>query len=246
MIGSRTLAHPLLAAAVLSSACVVELDPADHDLVDEVDVSAGDITVATGYGIDRTYHTYEPFFYGEEVSDSLVEECDQFADGVVRSWHLKERNHHDYRYSKIFCRDIEPDGTLGSVNDPRTHFFYDGDGTLGTTPIPLDTLPVGVRLRAKYDGLGYSGYIYKIGDVALLYDHADDIYAGFTGYQATSYAFGHDTGGTYTVVCPPGKVMTGIGVFEDIIAGGTNQSEIRGVKIRCDELVREPLVISPP
>jgi hypothetical protein len=244
MISFRTLSTPLFAAAMFSSACVVE--PLEQDLTGELDVSSGDITIATGYGIDRTYHTYESFFYGEEVADSLVMECDQFDDGVVRSWHLKEVNHHDFRYSKIFCRDILADGTLGSVNDPRTHFYHDGDGTLGTAPIPLETLPVGVRLRVKYDGLGYSGYVFKIGDVALLYDSADDIYADFTGYQATSYAFGHDTGSTHTVECPPGLVMTGIGVFEDIVAGGTNRSEIRGVKIRCDALVREPIIAPIP
>ena len=210
----------LAATTTLSTACDLTMEPVDE----EIEAAIAEIGISTRYVIDGSNRSHSQFGY----TAPIVWDCDQYEDGVVRSWFLKERNKFDFRYSRHYCRNMGPDGTQETGYDRQDHFYHEGNGDKGNSQTPLTHLPVGVRLRYKYDALG--DYAYKISDVAMLYDHADDIIRHFTGYSAAGYAFGH-SGDTRTVVCPAGKVMTGLGIKEDTTSGGNNQSEIRGVKI---------------
>jgi|GEM_PF-5890354 len=121
------------------------------------------------------------------------------GDVVVRKWYLKERNARDFRQSRTFCKNMTDSGTLGSNADQPWHFDYAGSGTTGTSYISTSNLPVGVQLRGSKDILG----VIRIADVAMLYDRAGDIYAGYTGYNRASYALGRN-GRTWTLQCDPG------------------------------------------
>lgn len=229
--------------AITSSACVVE--PADIEGEEEdIGVDTSEITLqpAVRYYIVPNGGSDVLWIPGDTVHDWDMHYCDQFADGVVRSWQLKERNAKDFRYSRHFCRNMASDGTLESTSDFAYHFYYEGTGTIGTTSVPLDSLPVGVRIQAEYQP--FSSPTYKISDVAMLYDQAADIADHFTGYSQASYALGRNDN-TYTVVCPAGKVMTGLGISENVFSGGSDQSEISGLRIRCDVLVEEPIIVFP-
>jgi hypothetical protein len=235
-----TLALALVALfATASSACTAEPmdveDAQDEDLQSEdtQDENVGSAASAlSSYSIASTYTSVQ-WYLGESVSDYDMSSCSMFPDGVVRSWQLKERNHNDFRYSRHFCRNMGANGTLGSDNDFNYHFYHEGSGTLGMSSVPLDTLPVGVRIQAEYQP--FTSPAFKISDVALLYADAADIVALYTGYSQAPYALGRNDS-TYTLQCPTGKVITGLGVHEDITSGGSDQSEITGFKIRCSTL----------
>ncbi len=217
------------AASILSAGCGLAMEPVDE----EIEAAIAEIGNSTRYALDESDRTYSQF----GPAPHTMWNCDQYAYGVASSWHLIERNKFDFRSSYHACRNIEPDGEQSPGHDSQFHFSHEGNGMPGNALTPLTDLPVGVRLRYKTNL--FLNTPPKISDVAMLHDHADDIFNHFHGYQEADYAFGH-SGDTRSVVCPPGKVMTGIGVHEDNTAGGNNQTEIRGVEIRCDELIIVP------
>lgn len=232
----NTLALALAALfAMTQTACTADsVDSTDEQEEDGLDEATGEAASALNpvYSIS-TSGTNVEWIYGEEVEDFYVHSCDMFTNGVVRSWQLKEKNAKDFRFSRHWCRPMMNNGTLGSSNDFYDHFYYDGSGTLGMSSVPLDELPVGVRFQAEYQPLS-SAISYKISDVALLSQSAADVLAQHTGYDVAPYALGR-TNSTFTLRCPVGKVMTGLGVDE--WGGGSDQSHIVGLKIRCSTLV---------
>jgi len=166
----------------------------------------------------------------EEPFEPSSIRCSSFPNGVVRSWHVLEKNKYDFRWSKHYCRNMESDGTLGPVYDFIQHFYNSGNGTYGISKIPLNRLPVGVRLRLKQPGSGFS-----ISDVALLHNRADDIFAGSRSYTQAAFALGR-SGTTRTLECPRGAVMRTISVTSIPRSGGPNQSRISNVAIHCSPL----------
>lgn len=226
-----------LFAAAMSGCMAGPVEPEDtqDDGADSEDVGAAESALTPGYSL-QSGGLYPRFSYGTNIPDEDVPSCTMFSNGVVRGWHLKERNVRNFRYSQEWCRNMNPNGTLGSDKDFYEHFYYDGSGTLGITEIPLDKLPVGVRLQAYYSA--FFNPTYRISDVAMLYASADDIYAGHTGYTQAPYALDR-TDSTFTVHCPVGMVMTGIGVDEYTGSGSSDDSPIAGVKIHCQTLIHQ-------
>lgn len=226
----QTIALSLAAlfAAAATPACVADPDSPD-DADDEEVASAEQAAGAPDYSLGSTVYL-RSWNLGVDVELSEIQGCDMFANGVVRSWQLKEKNARDFRFSKHFCRDMQQNGTLGADNDFTLHFFHDGDGALGMSSIPLDKVPVGVRFQAA-TVLNISGdSTHKISDVAMLYESAYDVYNHLTGYSQASYALGRSDD-TYTLTCLPGQVMTGIGVHEK--PGSGDKSEITGLSLGC-------------
>ena len=236
-IHNVSLAIVALFSAVLAPACAegpVDSDgAADEAVTDEEVAEAEQAASPPGYTLGASYELkslpggWEP---------STVPTCQQFTNGVVRSWQLKEKNAKDFRYSKEWCRPMSRDGTLGSDNDFTEHFYYEGAGTVGMSSVPLDKLPVGVRVEVDTVWTAWLGNVPKVGDVAMLHDSAADILDKKTSYSQATPALGRDYT-TYTVVCSPGYVMTGIGVYDT--TPSSNASEIYGVKIKCRELLFE-------
>ncbi len=231
----HTVAFSLLTlfVAAATPACMApSSDAEDAEEGDAQDEEVGTAQAALGpkYQIIGS-STYPVWSAGADIYSYDVIRCSGFTNGVVRSWQLKEKNHSDFRFSRHWCRPMLSDGTLGAENDFADHFYHDGDGTLGMSSVPLDKLPVGVRLQAA-SSLGY--YDHKVSDVAMLHESAADILAKKTGYSQASYALGNNDS-TYTVVCPAGQVMIGLGVRDT--SGGADRSEIVGVILECRPLV---------
>ena len=165
------------------------------------------------------------------VSERSFDCGDVYADGVVRSWYIKERNKADFRSSKHYCRDMGLDGTLVSGYVGQTHFTHSGSGTTGNSSVPLSDLPVGVRTKWKTTGTD------KLVDVNMIYNSADQIASFDTGWSGAGYALSR-SGTTQTLECSAGYVMTGLRILEKTTGtGGANQSEIVGVRIECSQLV---------
>ncbi len=225
----------LLAAAM--PACMAQ-SPDGDGAEDEAaqDESVGEAPSALGGAYSLQSSTYSSWFIqGTWVEDAEIHSCDVFDNGVIRSWQLKEKNAKDFRFSRHWCRDMQDDGTLGTANDSYDHFYHDGDGTLGMSSVPLDKLPVGVRFQADDVIMANGNSWWKISDVAMLYLSAADVYAQKTGYTQAPYALGR-TDSTFTVRCPTGQVMTGMGVHERAFSP-YDQSEITGVRIQCQRLL---------
>ncbi len=226
----------LLAAAM--PACVApspDGDDAQDDGAQDESVGAAPSAInAPLYSLQTS--TYDVLFAnGDPVDAADIHTCDMFTNGVIRSWQLKEKNAKDFRFSRHWCRDMLSNGTLGADNDSFTHFFHDGDGTLGMSSVPLDKLPVGVRFQADRVLTISGDTVYKISDVAMLHASAADVFAQKTGYTQAPYALGR-TDDTYTLRCAAGRVMTGMGVHEKAFSP-YDQSEITGVTIRCQRLL---------
>ena len=207
------------AATIASLLFIVACSP---DAAGEVSLALADDERYT-LGQTQTYALYEE----PEVS---VFHCPPFTNGVVRSWHVYEKNKYDFRWSKHYCRNMEDDGTLGSTYDFRLHFYNSGNGTYGISKIPLTSLPVGVRLRVKERARN------SISNVALLYDDAADIFAGMTSFSQAPWALGHSAGTTRTLRCGRGEVMRNLDVQDVPQSGGPNQSRIANVYIGCATL----------
>jgi hypothetical protein len=236
-IQSITAALVTLLAAAATPACVagpVDSEESDDTLSEDVGSAQQASALPPKYMLDNSYYGMRPSLVGDWVSDSEVKLCDIFTSGVVRSWQLKEKNNRDFRFSREWCRPMMGNGQLGTDNDFIDHFYYDGDGTLGMSSIPLDKLPVGVRYQGKYVQ-ELMDMPFKISDVALMYESAADILAQKSGYSLAPYALGR-TDDTYTHRCWPGYVMTGIGIHERHSAG-SDSSEMTGLKINCALLV---------
>jgi hypothetical protein len=193
------------------------------------------------YWIDETDQYYEKSSWWSDADGSRVgDSClDTYDDGVVRSWYLKERNVRDYRKSYHFCRDMRTDGTLGSDYAREEHFWYSGSSTSGNSSIPTDKLPVGVRLTWDFISVGtYVASDWKLEDVELHFDDANDILDGRTNHDRAGAAFGHD-GSQRDLDCDPGYVMTGLWV-KARHESARNQAEIRAVRIECSGLYYRP------
>ena len=221
-----------LFAAAVTPACVASPPDAEGDEggAEDEDVGAAQSALGPKYQIIGS-SSYPFWSDGTDVYSFDVTRCDMFTNGIVRSWQLKEKNTSDFRFSRQWCRPMLSNGTIGADNDFTDHFFHDGDGTLGMSSVPLDKLPVGVRLQAT-SPLGY--YDHKVSDVAMLHESAADILAKKTGYTQAPYALGNNNS-TYSVLCPAGQVMIGLGVRET--SGGADRSEIVGVILECRPLV---------
>lgn len=229
-IHTLSLAFVALLSAALVPACMAgPIDSEGAEDGDNAQEEVGEAEQALGptytFGPSTTHRTLSEgenpdFWFG----------CYGFPNGVVRSWQLKEKNVRDFRISRQWCRDMMSDGTLGADNDPVEHFYHDGNGTLGMSSVPLDRLPIGVRLQAD----SVFGVL-KIADVAMLSESAADIAANRTLYSQASYALSRN-GTTYTLMCPTGYVLTGLGIKDN---PGSESHEIRGVGITCRELVAQ-------
>jgi hypothetical protein len=228
-IHTISLALVALLSAALVPACVAEpggsQDAEDGDDTRE-EVGTAEQALST-YTLDTA--TVHPTLADGDAPDEWFG-CNGFPNGVVRSWQLKEKNVKDFRISRQWCRDMLTDGTLGPDNDPVEHFYHDGNGTLGMSSIPLDRLPVGVRIQADK-----SFGVLKVADVAMLSASAADIAAKRSSYAQAAYALSRNAS-TYTVMCPAGYVMTGIGVNTHL---GSESHEIRGVGLACKSLVAQ-------
>lgn len=165
-----------------------------------------------------------------------------YDNGVVRSWYLRERNRADFRMSKVFCRDMQADGTM----DPNDfegfeHFYYTGNGTTGHSSLALGKLPVGVRIHYKEFTLGPLWIpTEKVIDIDMLSNTADKIVAGSTSFSSAGTALGRN-GHTATLTCEPGYVVTaiGLGTTVDEHDGGKRSEEIHGVTLICSKLVAQ-------
>lgn len=235
----HTVAFSLLTlfVAAATPACMApSSDAEDAEEGDAQDEEVGTAQAALGpkYQIIGS-STYPVWSAGADIYSYDVIRCSGFTNGVVRSWQLKEKNHSDFRFSRHWCRPMLSDGTLGAENDFADHFYHDGDGTLGMSSVPLDKLPVGVRFQADDVIMANGNSWWKISDVAMLYLSAADVYAQKTGYTQAPYALGR-TDSTFTVRCPTGQVMTGMGVHERAFSP-YDQSEITGVRIQCQRLL---------
>ncbi|MEZ4467878.1 MAG: hypothetical protein R3F60_02130 [bacterium] len=181
-------------------------------------------TLSTRYGVAGDPGVFERAFDCEDAYDQ----------GVIRSWYLRERNEADFRSSYHFCREMETDGTLAAGYTKQTHFNHTGSYTQGDSSIPLDMLPVGVRL--KWNNATWPVTYDKLVDVNVIYNDAASIIALDSGWSGAGYALGR-AGSTTTLECPLGRVMTGLRVLEKTTGtGGSNQSEIVGVRIVCTDL----------
>ena len=217
--------------AAATPACVAEPVGSDEpeDAQSEDVGSAEQALSRPGYSLSNNSY----FVWGPGTSyDWQVVNCDMYDNGVVRGFQLNELNNRDFRFSRQWCRDMANNGTLGADNDHRDHFFHAGDGTLGISQVPLDKLPVGVRVQAKYI-LG----TFKVSNVALLYSSAADIVAGLNGYTAAPYALTR-TDDTYTARCLSGTVLTGIAVNDSTtLLNQDASSAIHGIGLQCTQLV---------
>jgi hypothetical protein len=195
------------------------------------------------YSID--YSTSERAAFFLHTSRTATKEgrsCKGLYDnGVVRSWYLTEKNLNDYRESKNFCRDMLANGTLDDPDYARVmHFSYSGDGTQGNASIPLEMLPVG--LGTKWDTRNGVEPIFnfipqpKLRDIELHYLSARDVQTDTPYFESTGWALGNSGHETVDLMCSKGFVMTGLWVWVDRNAGGSNQAEIQAVEIECSLL----------
>jgi hypothetical protein len=226
----RLIRNALLTTALLSigaGACMMddELEQ-EGDAVGESQAELTGTLTRPGYYLDSAGH-YKRFNV-PRTQGMTTELCNHWKpNAVARAWHLKEVNKYDFRWSKQGCREILGDGTLASNDSTvRTHFFNEGSGDYGASKVPLDRLPVGVRLRYK------NTIPEKVADVAMLYMPAAEILDGETEPDNDyTYAMGRSANNTETLQCDPGYVVAGIDTR--VADGGINRDEITGVIIYC-------------
>lgn len=144
-IHTLSLALVALLSAALVPACVAE--PGDAEDGDDAreEVGTAEQAVGTSYTLGST-RSYVELADGLPVGVASVLDCAAFPNAVVRSWQLREKNLHDFRVSREWCRDMQSDGTLGADNDPMEHFYQAGDGTLGMS-YPAGSVMTGIGVR---------------------------------------------------------------------------------------------------
>jgi hypothetical protein len=155
--------------------------------------------------------------------------------GVVRAWSLGEKNLHDFRQSRVFCREMTIEGKISAEKfEAFDHFSYSDKFTVGRTEIDLENIPVGVDVLYDED---------KLVDARLRYTTAVSRDQSSTSSSVRPvYALGHNgyasTGDELN--CPQFYIMTGIKIWtKDPLSVG-KQAEIRGLRVLCHRLYRPP------
>jgi hypothetical protein len=211
-----------LAMIAATPACLVDEMPEDSD------VGGAELGLVRGYHYEVSGKSTQDTWHD---SPNSIQHCQHLSNGVVRGWRLNEVNANDFRWSRVICREMEWSGTISTTGDTIQHFWESGNGDIGGSWVPMNRLPVGVRIRYAYHPFTSPAETLK--DVAMLYDSADDIYAGYQGATQAPWAFERN-GHSAELRCIPGYVLTGISVSST--HGGRNRREIDGVQLQCGRL----------
>jgi hypothetical protein len=155
------------------------------------------------------------------VKDKVVESdfvscLDIYPNGVLQGLFIKEINNRTWQSFRFSCRDLKPDGTVGSSWEKAKFLFnYEREGKLYETTVPTSDVTMGIF--EVWNKLQLRESLLQVG---LMHQKAEAIYeAGQDGKRAADLrvtdripkASPHLLGiGQWQ--CPPGMVMTGAAI----------------------------------
>lgn len=186
------------------------------------------------------------------VKDKVVESkfisCfDFYQNGVLQGFSLKEVNNRTWQSFRFSCRNLEPDGTMGSEpKDSDLLFHFEREGKLYNTTVPSESLAFGVFETYNQLKLLPRQNLLQIGvehakapaiqDAGSKNRDPDD----FKVSERVPNAFGAGgLIGSSHWQCPPGMVMTGAAIGHNPDKKGNDTRPIY-ILAECRKLLHNP------
>lgn len=184
----------------------------------------------------------------DKVEESTFISClDLYQNGVLQGFSLKEVNNRTWQSFRFSCRDLEPDGTMGSATkDSKFLFHFQREGKLYDTTVPVDSLAFGVFETYNQLQLLPRENLLQIGieyaKATAIHDagRKNRVLDDFNVSERVPNAFG--IGGLVNIShwnCPPGTVMTGAAIGHNPDNKGNDTRPIY-ILAECRKLLHNP------
>ena len=188
----------------------------------------------TGSDVTATIHQATGYYIDKTPLDAKDK---QYTSNDSRTWQ-------SFRFS---CRDLEPDGTMGSATkDSKFLFHFQREGKLYDTTVPVDSLAFGVFETYNQLQLLPRENLLQIGieyaKATAIHDagRKNRVLDDFNVSERVPNAFG--LGGLVNIShwnCPPGTVMTGAAIGHNPDNKGNDTRPIY-ILAECRKLLHNP------
>lgn len=184
----------------------------------------------------------------DKVLESKFVSClDFYENGVLEGFSLKEVNNRTWQSFRFSCRNLQPDGTMGSeIQKTDFLFHFEKDGKLYETTVQRNHLPFGIlEMYNQLQLLPRENLL----QIAIEHAAATAIHdAGVKGAKLDDFNFSDKVPnafglggliGTSHWQCPPGMVMTGAAIGHNPDKKGNDTRPIY-ILAECRKLLLNP------
>lgn len=184
----------------------------------------------------------------DKVLESKFVSClDFYENGVLEGFSLKEVNNRTWQSFRFSCRNLQPDGTMGSEMQKADFLFnFKKEGKLYETTVPSNHLSFGIlEMYNQLQLLPRENLL----QVAIEHAGATAIHdAGEKGRKLNDFNFSDKVPnafglggliGTSHWQCPPGMVMTGAAIGHNPDKKG-NDTRPSYILAECRKLMHNP------